>query len=147
MHQDLYRSYARSPRGQRVDADIEDKRFAPRISVIGAYGQGHLQAPFRFEGYTNAKVFDIWVERCLLPVLHPGQIIILDNATFHKSPTTRQLIDSAGCRLLFQPAYSPDLNKIEHQWATLKSGIRAQQYSDLSFLQKLDSQLVKMSDP
>jgi len=49
--------------------------------------------------------------------------------------------------MLFQPAYSPDLNKIEHQWATLKLGIRAQQYSDIPLLQKLDLQLIKMSDP
>ena len=62
MHQDLYRSYTRSLRRQRVDADIEDKRFAPRISMIAAYGQAQLQALFRFEGYTNSTVFDIWVE-------------------------------------------------------------------------------------
>jgi len=147
MHQDLYRPHARSPRGQRVYADIQDKRFAPRISVIAAYCQGRLQAPLRFEGYTDSTVFDIWVERCLLPVLRPGQVIVLDNATFHKSPTTRQLIETAHCQLLFQPTYSPDLNKIEPQWATLKSGIRAHQHSDLSFLEKLDLQLVKMSDP
>jgi len=147
MHQDLYRPYARSPRGQRVLADIQDKRFAPRISVIAAYNQGRLQAPLRFEGYTDSTVFDIWLERCLLPVLRPGQVVVLDNATFHKSSKTQQLIASAHCQLLFQPAYSPDLNKIEHQWAILKQGIRAQQHSGLSFLEKLDLQLIKMSDP
>ena len=147
IHQNLYRPYARSPRGQRVYADVQDKRFAPRISVIAAYCQHRLLAPLRFEGYTDTTVFDIWVERCLVPVLQSGQVVIMDNATFHKSARTRQLIEMAGCRLLFQPAYSPDLNKIEHQWATLKQGIRANQHPDLSFLQKLDLQLVKMSDP
>lgn len=147
MHQDLYRPNARSPRGERVYADVEDKRFAPRISVIAAYMQGQIQAPLRFEGYTDSRVFDIWIERCLVPVLRPGLVIVLDNATFHKSRRTRQLIEAAQCQLLFQPAYSPDLNKIEPQWATLKQGIRANQQSDLSFLQKLDLQLVKMSSP
>ena len=78
LHQDLYRPSARSPRGQPVDADIQDKRFAPRVSVIAAYCQGRLLAPLRFEGYTDTKMFNTWVERCLLPVLHPGQVIILD---------------------------------------------------------------------
>ena len=147
MHQDLYRPYACSPRGERVYADVEDKRFAPRISVIAVYMQGHIQAPLRFEGYTDSLVFDIWVERCLVPTLRPGLVIVLDNATFHKSSRTRKLIEAAHCQLLFQPAYSPDLNKIEPQWATLKQGIRTNQQSHLSFLEKLDLQLVKMSSP
>ena len=100
----------------------------------------------RFEGHTNTDVFELWVERCLVPTLRPRQVVILDNATFHKSPKTRQLIESAGCSLLFQPAYSPDLNLIEHQWAVLKAGIRALQHTDMTFIQKLDLQILKMSD-
>ena len=44
----------------------------------------------------------------------------MDNASFHKSIKTKQIIESAGCRLLFQPPYSPDLNPIEQQWAIIK---------------------------
>lgn len=147
MEPDLYREHARSPRGQPVYADIHDKRFAARVSVISAYCQAKLLAPLRFTGHTNTRLVETWVEPCLLPVLRPGQVAILDNATFHQSTKTRALIEAAGCHLLFQPPYSPDLNKIEHQWAILKQGIRANLQPALSFLQKLDSQLVKMSDP
>jgi transposase len=146
MEQNLYREYARSPRGQPVYADIQDKRFEPRISVIAAYCQEKLQASLRFEGYTDTPLVETWVEYCLLPTLKPGQVVILDNAAFHKSSRIRELIESAHCRLLFLPPYSPDLNKIEHQWATLKQGIRANLQPDLSFLEKLDLQLVKMSE-
>ncbi len=143
----MYRRHARSPRGVPVDADIHDKRFAPRMSVIAAYGQGRLQAPLRFAGSTDTRVFNAWLEHCLIPVLRPGQVVILDNATFHHAAHTRHLIEAAGCRLLFLPAYSPDFNKIEPQWAVLKQGIRANLSPELPFLDKLDLQLIKMSEP
>jgi len=72
---ELYRLYGRSPRGQRLYEDISGKRLPNRISVIAAYGNRCLYAPFRFEGYTNTVVFNLWLERCLLPELTPGQVV------------------------------------------------------------------------
>ncbi|WP_353307228.1 transposase [Spiroplasma ixodetis] len=60
----------------------------------------------------------------LIPVLKHGQIIVLDNATFHKSKLTQELIENAGCKLLFLPPYSPNLNPIEHFWFAIKHNIR-----------------------
>ncbi|MBG1245090.1 hypothetical protein F8R90_29215 [Nostoc sp. NZL] len=34
------------------------------------------------------------------------------------------LIEAAGCQLVYLPPYSPDLNRIEKFWATLKSRVR-----------------------
>jgi len=50
--------------------------------------------------------------------------VILDNATFYKSKKTKHLIESIGCKILFLPSYSPDLNPIEVFWANLKCMIR-----------------------
>jgi transposase len=55
----------------------------------------------------------MWVKDFLLPELKPGQVLIMDNAAFHKSQETKKLIETAGCRVLFLPPYSPDLNPIE----------------------------------
>jgi transposase len=52
----------------------------------------------------------------------------MDNASFHKSPRIRELIESVGCRLIYLPPYSPDLNPIEHVWANLKALIRTHQH-------------------
>lgn len=147
INHDLTRLYGRSPRGQRIDGELSGQRIVPRVSMIAAYRAGRLLAPFRIDSYTDSDVFNLWLETYLVPELNAGQVIILDNATFHKSSQTKKLIESAQCRLLFQPAYSPDLNKIEHQWAVLKQGIRANQNPDLSLHQKIDTQLVKMSEP
>ncbi len=58
----------------------------------------------------------------LLPQLQPEQVLVLDNATFHKSEKTKELIKQAKCRLVFLPPYSPDLNPIEKQLNTVKLG-------------------------
>jgi len=59
-------------------------------------------APCVFEGYTDAKRFNGWLEKCLLAELKKGQVVIMDNATFYKSKLTKELIESAGCRLLWR---------------------------------------------
>jgi transposase len=61
------------------------------------------------------------LEKVLCPELRPKQVVIMDNASFHKSPRIRKIIENAGCRLLYLPPYSPDLNPIEHYWAWLKN--------------------------
>ena len=73
-----------------------------------------------FTGACNTAVFNEWLEHMLLPQLQVGSVIVMDNAAFHKSQRTLELIAQAGCEVLFLPPYSPDLNPIEHVWANLK---------------------------
>ena len=88
--------------------------------IAGLLGKKMI-APWMFEGYTDADVFNTWLEKVLLPELPPGHTIILDNAQFHKSQKTTDLIEQAGCKILFLPSYSPDLNPIEEWWAILRA--------------------------
>jgi hypothetical protein len=67
-------------------------------------------APFTIEGACNRTVLETWLESCLLPTLTIGQVVVMDNATFHKGGRIRELIETAGCQLLYLPPYSPDLN-------------------------------------
>ncbi|WP_334964668.1 transposase [Nostoc sp.] len=97
-----------------------------RVNLITAYCNGKLFAPFTVEGASNRNVFEIWLESCLLPSLKPGQIVIADNATFHRRDRIQELIETAGCQLKYLPPDSPDLNNIERCWSWLKSRIRQQ---------------------
>ena len=63
----------------------------------------------------------------LLPVLRPGDIVVLDNLGSHKSKAVRQAIRAAGARLWFLPPYSPDLNPIEQTFAKIKHWMRMAQ--------------------
>jgi len=94
--------------------------------MIAALCDQHLNAPFTVDGACNRTVFETWVETCLLPLLKAGQVVVMDNATFHKGGRIEQLIQQAGCEVLYLPAYSPDLNQIEQCWSYLKSRIRKQ---------------------
>jgi transposase len=76
--------------------------------------QGKFLSPMCFEGACNASLFNVWLKQMLIPVLNPGQVLILDNAIFHKSIESKKLIEAAGCKLLFLSAYSPVLNPIEN---------------------------------
>lgn len=83
-----------------------------------------MLAPIEYDGYTNTAVFLAWIEFALCKDLKPNQVVIMDNASFHKSAKVKELIENVGCRLIYLPSYSPDLNPIENIWANLKRAIR-----------------------
>ncbi len=60
----------------------------------------------------------------LLPRLLPGSVLVLDNASIHKGGKIERLVRNAGCRVLYLPPYSPDLNPIELAWALVKRQVR-----------------------
>ena len=94
-----------------------------RISFISGWWKGETIAPLTFEGYCNTQLFCQWMEECFVPELIPGQIVLIDNASFHPKERIKELVKQAGCQVIFLPKYSPDLNKIEKFWARLKNEI------------------------
>ncbi len=130
--------YGWSLRGQRCPGERLGHR-TQRVSMAAALCQGQVLAPFTFQGYCDSALIEVWFSTQLLPLLRAGQVVILDNASFHRKPRLRELVESGGCSLLPLPAYSPDLNKIEPLWNTLKSRIRHNHDDTLSFHQKVDA--------
>ena len=101
-------------------------KYYERTNIIAGLVNNKSIAPFVFNGSCNKKLFENWVEQFLVKELKAGQIVVMDNAAFHKSQKTKELIESVGCRLIFLPPYSPDLNPIEKFWANLKRWIKLQ---------------------
>jgi len=96
----------------------------PRVSWIAALKEGKLFAPMTFAGCCNRDLFEMWLEECLVPQLKPGDVIVIDNASFHHSQSIEEIVAQAGCEIWYLPPYSPDLNKIEHWWFVLKNWMR-----------------------
>ena len=94
------------------------------MSWIAALKSGKVFAPLTFQGSCNRYLFEAWLTNCLLPKLEPGDIIIIDNASFHKGEYIREIIEKAECEIWYLPPYSPDFNKIENWWSVLKTWMR-----------------------
>ena len=65
-----------------------------------------------------------WRTLTFLAALRPVDVVIMDNLGSHKRQAIRRAIRAVGAKLLFLPAYSPDLNPIEQVFAKLKTLLR-----------------------
>jgi transposase len=100
---------ARAAGGDLLAGDADDAGIGECLLVRGA---------------VDRPVFETFVERVLVPSLRPGQIVILDNLSVHKSARAKALIQAAGCYLVFLPTYSPDFTPIEQAFAKSKQTLR-----------------------
>jgi transposase len=94
------------------------------LTFLGALRFDQLTAPCVFDGPINGQCFRAYIEQVLLPVLKPGDIVILDNLGSHKSKAIRSMLRAADARLWYLPKYSPDLNPIEQAFAKIKHWMR-----------------------
>lgn len=94
------------------------------MTFVAALRHDGITAPWIIDGPINGSIFQTYVEQVLVPTLRKGDIVILDNLRSHKAPAIRNAIKTAGARLFFLPAYSPDLNPIEQVFAKLKHLLR-----------------------
>ena len=63
---------------------LEKSRASERITVVGAQKQGKSQAMMVFKENMNKETFILWIKEMLIPKLKKGNIVIMDNASFHK---------------------------------------------------------------
>jgi transposase len=101
------------------------RNHGPNITLLATLTPTGIGPALVVQGATDRLLFETFVERCLAPSLRPGQVVVLDNLSAHKGARVRDLIEAAGCRLVFLPAYSPDFNPIELAFAKLKQHLRA----------------------
>jgi transposase len=119
----MTRLRGRAPKGQRLHASAPQGRWQT-TTIIGAVRLDGSTACMTVNGATDTEVFRAYIQQVLLPTLLPGDVVVMDNLSPHKSEPTLALLAQAGAEILFLPAYSPDFNPIEKMWSKVKAYLR-----------------------
>ena len=113
----------RSARGQRVVGRVPRGKWHA-VTLVATLTVSGFGPGLQLEGALDRDAFEVFVAEALVPTLRPGDVVVLDNLSVHKSARAQRAVEAVGARLLFLPAYSPDFNPIEQAFAKLKHGLR-----------------------
>jgi len=120
----MTRLRGRALRGDRVLGHAPHGHWNS-TTMIGAMRLDGSTACMTVDGATDREVFEVYVRQILCPMLRPGDVVVMDNLSPHKSPASLSFIAQAGAQVRFLPAYSPDLNPIEQMWSKIKTTLRS----------------------
>ena len=90
-----------------------------------------------YSGGTTKDKFVEYLKNILIPALHDGDIIVMDNMRSHHVKEVSEIINNSEkhLTLLYLPPYSPDFNPIEMMWSKIKSVLRMIKIRNFSMLQ------------
>jgi len=109
--------------GTRIHGLVSGKKFA-RVNVVAGYCDGHILGEYCYTGSTTAEKFESWFCNFLLPETRAGDVVVIDNASFHNKKRLKEYAYIYKITIIFLPPYSPDYNLIEHVWANMKRFLR-----------------------
>lgn len=142
----MARLRGRSERGKRLIAKVPHGHWKTTTFVAALRSDG-LTAPVVVDGAMTGEIFLSYVRNQLVPTLHPGDIVVMDNLAAHKVAGVREAIESAGATVAYLPPYSPDFNPIELLFSKLKSLLRRDAARTVQELWDLLGKLVPVFTP
>ncbi len=145
-HTSLTRRSARAPKGIRAYGHVP-RNHGHNVTLLAALTPDGIGPSMTIVGSIDSAAFAAYVRRFLVPSLHPGQVVILDNLSAHKCASAREAIEAAGCELRFLPAYSPDFNPIELAFAKIKTSLRAAAARDPASLEAATARAIDRITP
>jgi transposase len=129
----MTRLYGRAGNGKRCHDKAPAGHWETHTMLSSIRLDGKTEC-LMFEGAVDRAMFEAYIEQILGPSLRPGDIVVMDNLSAHKSQAARAVVESRSAVCLFLPAYSPDLNPIEKMWSKVQQilrGIQARTQEEL----------------
>jgi transposase len=142
----MTRLHGRCARGERLVAKVPHGHRRTLTFVAGLRCDGII-APCVFDGPIDGESFLAWVVQFLVPTLHPGDMVVMDNLSSHKNKAVRHAIRAAGAKLFFLPPYRPDLNPIEQAFSKLKTLLRKANARSIDQVEKCIARLLRQIQP
>ena len=115
--------YGWSKVGQRLLAK-SPRNWGKNVTLLSSLTLSGMGPSVAIAGATTRAAFEAYVEQALCPSLSAGQVVVMDNLSAHKGGRVRELVEGAGCELLYLPPYSPDMNPIEEAFSKVKGLMR-----------------------
>jgi transposase len=121
------RKYGWNAINDTVELEYSFKR-SERWSLLPALTVNGYLSYVIYQGAISSEIMENFLEFEVLPHCNcypaPNSVLVLDNASIHRSARVRELVEAAGVILEFLPPYSPDFNPIETSFKQLKSWIK-----------------------
>ena len=99
----MTRPRGRALRGERLLDKVPGGHWKTTTFLAALRCTG-LTAPLVIDGGINGAMFLAWVKKQLVPTLHKGDIVVMDNLSSHKVSGVREAINAVGARVLYLPA-------------------------------------------
>ena len=117
---DMTRRYGRAV-GKARAVDKTPESTPTNTTILSSVRLNGDTAYTTYSGGTTGDVFVDYLENILIPTLHKGDIVIMDNLRSHHVKAVAEVLAKAEVKLLYLPPYSPDFNPIEKMWSKIKS--------------------------
>ena len=96
----LTRTHARSPRGSRA-YDLKPFYRGAKVTVIGAISLTGVVALMTLDGAMDGDAFQVFIEKCLVPQLWAGAVVVMDNLLFSQDSCYQTNDSSCWCKRAF----------------------------------------------
>ena len=133
VNTNLTRRYGRAKGKARVK-DSAPLNTPKTTTIVSSVRLDGTTVPKFLSGAMNGSMFLDYIQHELVPSLHDGDLVIMDNLRCHKVQGVKEAIQQAGAHLLYLPPYSPDFNPIEMMWSKLKAILRKVKARTVSLL-------------
>ncbi|MEM9424437.1 MAG: transposase [Spirochaetota bacterium] len=117
------RDMCRAKYGEKVCGKFPGKR-GKRLNLLAGKQGSKIVSPILIEGKIDTEVFTHWLKNYLFESIPDRCLIIMDNASFHRTSKVKEVFDKSSHILKYLPPYSPDLNPIEKIFGVLKKQLK-----------------------